>query len=215
MIDFYSRLDQVPWVFVDLETSGVDPSRCRVIELAAARYEGNGATGRRLVGSLNVLINPQIPIDDYSDFHRRQGITNALLKQASPWSFYAGALAQLLEGAVFIAHNAQFDVRFLRLEQGRACLPNPIQATLCTLELAKRVLGKTGVGHSLGALKDLYSLKANGQLHRAWHDIEVTFQLFTEYLASRLFDAEMNVYDAVHYSRTCQLSPGLALLGDD
>lgn len=73
---------------------------------------------------------------------RIHGISDAELRGAPRWADVHERLRRALDGAVLVAHNADFDVGFLEAEAERAGLPSPISGpVLCTLTLARRVYG--------------------------------------------------------------------------
>ena len=75
--------------------------------------------------------------------------------------------------SILMAHNAPFDVRFIRAEVERAAQPMPGNAVLDALKLF-RVWYPEASSHRIGALADLIGLKPDEELHRGDVDAEVT-----------------------------------------
>lgn len=118
-------------VFIDVETTGLDPQRGhRIIEIGAIVMADNC-----LVDEFQSLIrvNRSIP-RHVSKIH---GITNEMLHdQPSPEDVFPN-VKNFISDSVLIAHNAKFDVGFLRSEFNRLnlCINNQ---SICTLELSRR-----------------------------------------------------------------------------
>lgn len=124
-------MDQQRFIAIDVETTGFSPSRGdRVIEVGAAVVEN-----RRIVDEFQSLIyiNKRIP-RSATLIH---GITNAMLDGQPMAEDVYPKLQTLFSGATLIAHNAQFDIRFLRHEFGRLGL-GLNNRYCCTLEMCRK-----------------------------------------------------------------------------
>lgn len=118
-----------PLVFVDIETTGLSSQQGRVIEVAAIRVEKGVITS-----IFDSLVDPETPLPHY--ISSLTGITQASLESAPPFRQIAGELRQLLDGAIFVAHNVRFDYSFLKQEYkrlGETFLPRQ----LCTVRLSR------------------------------------------------------------------------------
>ncbi len=163
----------VPVVVLDTETTGLSPVMGhRIVEIGAIRMEG-----WREVGRLNYLVNPGRPID--AGASRVNGIFDEDVADAPPFSTIAPELQQLLDGALIVAHNAQFDAGFLGLEF--ALLNNELTAHpvrnpwLCTLQLSRRFFyfGRNNLGNVARQLG-----VRTGRAHRALGDAYTTAEIF-------------------------------------
>lgn len=140
-----SRLEDLTYVVFDTETTGLEPGRDEIVQLAALRI----VNGRRPRGEVfETLVDPERPIPPSStDIH---GITEDMIKGA-PTIIEAGRrFHDFARGAVLVAHNAPFDMEFLRRhEHGMGVrFDHPV---LDTLLLSAVVFGRTE-SHSLDAL---------------------------------------------------------------
>ena len=99
----------------DFETTGFSPKRDRVIEVAVVTVT------RGMVGSSwTSLINPGDDVElGATHIH---GIKRDWIRSAPSFAEIAGTLFSLLDGKVLVAHNANFDLGFLRSEMSRAQL---------------------------------------------------------------------------------------------
>src|SRR5690349_8254190 len=128
-----------PVVFVDIETTGGSYRTSRVLEVAAIRYE-NG----EVVKEFSTLINPDTYIP--ASITSLTGITAGDVVDAPRFEDIADELFEIMDGAVFVAHNVRFDYSFLKNEfalSGMSFSPK----LLCTVRLS-RALYVQHKGHS-------------------------------------------------------------------
>ena len=99
----------------DFETTGFSPKRDRLIEVAVVTVT-HGTVGP----SWTSLINPGDDVElGATHIH---GIKRDWIRSAPSFAEIAGTLFSLLDGKVLVAHNANFDLGFLRSEMSRAQL---------------------------------------------------------------------------------------------
>lgn len=159
-------------VAIDVETTGLSPARGdRVIEVGAVAIEGG-----EIVGEFVSLVAAGRPIPHHVS--RIHGITDEMLRgQPRPEEVYP-PLRAFIGGGTLVAHNARFDLAFLRHEFGRLGLGLDNRA-VCTLVMARRRLShladhrlETVARHLLG------SLPGAGRLHRALDDARLTARVW-------------------------------------
>jgi DNA polymerase-3 subunit epsilon len=120
-------------VAVDVETTGLSPQRGhRVIEIGAVRIV-NGA----FTEEFHSLIDCGGSIS--MSAQRIHGITPAMLRGQPPPAAAFAAFRAFIGQALLVAHNAPFDISFLRHEFGRLGWPLP-NRSLCTLQACRRRL---------------------------------------------------------------------------
>lgn len=149
-----------PVVFVDIETTGGSYRNSRVLEVAAIRYENGEVTQE-----FSTLINPESHIP--SSITRLTGIRESDIVDAPVFADIADQLAEVMDGAIFIAHNVRFDYSFLKNEYalvGSSFSPK----LLCTVRLS-RALYYYEKGHSLATLIARYDIPFTSR-HRALDD---------------------------------------------
>lgn len=141
-----AALDRLTYVVFDSETTGLNPRQGdEIVQLAAVRI----VNGRRLEGEVfDTLVNPGRKIPPVStEVH---GITDAMVADAPPVAEVVRRFHKFAEGAVLIAHNAPFDMEFLRRLEGQLGLIFDMPV-LDTVLLSAVVYGQHEV-HSLDAL---------------------------------------------------------------
>jgi len=141
-----ARLDRLTYVVFDSETTGLNPRQGdELVQLAAVRI----VNGRRVEGEVfDTLVNPGRPIPAVStEVH---GITDAMVADAPGVADVVRRFHKFAEGAVLIAHNAPFDMEFLRRVEGQLGVSFDMPV-LDTVLLSAVVYGQHEV-HSLDAL---------------------------------------------------------------
>lgn len=141
-----TALDGLTYVVFDTETTGLLPQQGdEIVQIAAVRI----VNGRRVEGEVfDTLVNPRRSIPPSStEVH---GITEAMVADAPEVDDVLRRFHKFAEGAVLIAHNAPFDMQFLRRREAELGLAfdHPV---LDTVLLSAVVYGQHEV-HSLDAL---------------------------------------------------------------
>jgi DNA polymerase III subunit epsilon len=169
------RLTDLSYAVVDLETTGMSPwSGDRITEVAAVVVREG-----RLIERFSTLINPERPIPPF--ITRLTHISWEMVKDAPRFADICDELLRLIGGHVFVAHNAEFDWRFLRAEVERATGRRIRGPRLCTVKLARRVLPHLP-SRRLDALAFHYGI-ANEARHRALGDAAATAEILLRLLA--------------------------------
>ncbi|UCC48185.1 MAG: 3'-5' exonuclease [Gemmatimonadota bacterium] len=169
-----TSLHDLDFVVVDVESTGGSPARGdRVTEVAAVRV-----CGGQVVDSFESLINPERPIPP--SVTALTNITDEMVAGAPRFADLAEPLQRALEGAVFVAHNAGFDWRFLQAEYARCRRGRLGGERVCTLRLARRLHPELS-RRSLDVLADYYAIAVDSW-HRAGSDARTTAELFIRFL---------------------------------
>ncbi|MEV0003759.1 DEDD exonuclease domain-containing protein [Micromonospora sp. NPDC050980] len=155
------------FVVVDLETTGGAPDGGGITEIGAVKVRG----GEEL-GVLATLVNPGVPIPPFITV--LTGITQAMLLPAPPIEQVLPSFLEFLTDAVLVAHNAPYDVGFLKAACARHGYAWPNPRVLDTAALARRVLTRDEVpNRKLGTLA-AYFRTATRPNHRALDDAKAT-----------------------------------------
>lgn len=162
------------FVAIDVETTGMSPVRGdRVIEVAATIIEGT-----RICDEFSSLICVDCSIHPAAQ--KVHGIDGAMLREAPPPDDVWPRFARFISGAPLLAHNASFDLSFLRHEFSRLgqAFFNPHH---CTLALSRRLLPhlpnhrlETVARHLLGGIPQ------DCRLHRALDDARLVALVWLE-----------------------------------
>jgi len=163
-------LRETTFVVVDLETTGGRPSgdgHDAITEIGAVKVRGGA-----VLGELATLVDPGRSIPP--QIVALTGITTAMVCDAPTIDSVLPAFLEFARGAVLVAHNAGFDIGFLRAAAERAQIPWPRPPVLCTVRLARRVLTRDEAPSvRLAALARLFGA-ATTPNHRALEDARAT-----------------------------------------
>lgn len=162
-------LENVRFAVVDLEATGSNPDRDQVIEVGVVMIEG-----LEIVERFSTLVQPEVRIPDW--IQRLTGIDEAKVQDAPRFHQIAPALEEMLEGSVFVAHNVDFDERFLRTKMEFCGLAPEPWPSLCTVRLSRRVL-RGLQSYRLNALSDRLGIELQRH-HRAVEDAEAAARIF-------------------------------------
>lgn len=166
---------------VDVETTGGSALHDRIIELGIQRVERG-----RLTATYSTFVNPERRIPPM--ISQLTGITDADVEDAPTFSRIRRDVRQLLDGTVFVAHNARFDYGFVRGEFER--LEEPFSARcLCTVRLS-RLLYPRFRHHSLSHLIERFGFACERR-HRALDDAQVVWA-FLRHAREQLGEARVD-----------------------
>lgn len=118
------------YAVVDVETTGLRPATDRIVEIAIVALDDGGETQ----WSWTTLINPQ---RDVGPTHIH-GIRAGDIQGAPTFGDFAGRIAQLLQGRMIVAHNAEFDISHIRGSFVRAGVADLVLPHVCTMEESRR-----------------------------------------------------------------------------
>lgn len=170
-------------IYYDTETSGLNSSLDRIIELAAFDPVNNT--------TFNELINPQIPIPPATTAIHH--ITDEMVKDADTFEIVGQKFIEFCSGdVVLIAHNNDaFDFPFLTAEFNRAGLPTPTWPCIDSLKWARKYRSDLP-RHNLQYLREIYGIESN-QAHRALNDVVVMHKVFSLMIDDLSFETVLDL----------------------
>ena len=165
------------FVAFDTETTGFSPKNDRLIEIAAVKFRGNG----EILAVTNWLINPGVSVPFYAT--EVNGITTEMVTDAPVFAAVWPEFAAFCKDSILLAHNAPFDIGFLRAELERAGIQPPALPIGDTLPLFRRWFPQAK-SHSLESLS--LALGVQGETyHRAEADSFHLINIFSAGMKSR------------------------------
>lgn len=166
-------LNKIKFACLDTETTGLSPETGgKICEIAVSVSQGG-----RVVDEFSTLLNPQMPISP--EVIAIHGITNEMVKDAPTFADVMPKILGLLDNAVIVAHNADFDVSFLRAEFAACGMRFPPYPVVDTLKLARKS-GKFE-RNRLGLIAEELGISCQGW-HRAMADTKMAEQIFYYFL---------------------------------
>lgn len=169
------HLSEVPFLVVDVETTGPSGRDNRITEIACVVVRDG-----EIIEEFSSLVNPRQHIS--SDITRVTGITDAMVFSAPETDAVMRRLRPLFSQpyAVFVAHNVAFDWSFVSHSFQRSKLPDVDIPRLCTYKISKRLFPKRAK-LNLGALSSYFDITIKNR-HRAHGDAFATAQVLIRML---------------------------------
>ena len=159
-----ARKQYTEFVVIDFETTGLNPTSDKIIEIGAVKI-CNGS----ITDSFSTLVNPKRSIPAAAT--RVNGITDQMIKDAPQIESVLPQLIQFIGDKVIVAHNAPFDMKFL-LVNAFDCgieIKNPV---IDTLSLSRKMFTDIA-NHKLGTVARHLCVNMD-QAHRSLCDVTVT-----------------------------------------
>jgi DNA polymerase III subunit epsilon len=176
-----TNLAQTTFVVVDLETTGgthtATSGRCDAItEIGAVKVRGG-----EVLAEFATLVDPGRDIPP--QIVQLTGITSTMVCDAPKIDVVLPMFFEFARGAVLVAHNAGFDVGFLKAAARRCDIVWPRPPVLCTVRLARRVLSREEAPSvRLAALAKLFAVTTQ-PTHRALDDARATVDVLHALIA--------------------------------
>ena len=169
-------IDDLCFVVFDTETTGLLPHKDEIVQIGAVRM----LRGRIIEGEvLNTLVDPGMPIPPAST--RVHGVSDAMVQDAPDIRDAGRSFHHFARDAVIVAHNAPFDMAFLRRHAKRmdVAWDHPILDTV----LLSAVLFGASETHTLDALCDRLDVTIPAVLrHTALGDAQATAEVLAKML---------------------------------
>ena len=163
---------QDTFVVFDIETTGFSPVNNRIIEIGAVKVEQGS-----IVDRFSTFVNPQVPIP-----FRIEQLTNINDEMVVDAPTIEQVLPEFLEfcgDAVMVAHNAEFDMSFIRENAKRQQIQKEF-TYVDTMGIA-RLLLPGQAKHTLDAVAKTLKISLENH-HRAVDDAECTAEIFTKFI---------------------------------
>lgn len=165
--DLGTPLVDVTFVVLDLETTGGAPAAENITEIGAVKVRGG-----EVLGEFQTLVRPGAPIPGFVSV--LTGISNAMVATAPRIAEVLPGFLEFLGDAVVVAHNAPYDVSFLKAACAALDRPWPKPFVVDTAHLARQLVTKDEApNRKLSSLAALFSTSTTPD-HRALHDARAT-----------------------------------------
>ena len=188
-----TALSDTTFVIVDLETTGASPNKgAAITEIGAVKVR----SGEHL-GNFESFVNPLSPIPEY--ITQMTGITDLMLAKAPVIDEILPAFLEFAgqhNEVIIVAHNAPFDLSFLKSAAKELDITWPKYKTLDTVTIARQVLTKEEVPNcKLQTLAAYFGTKAQPN-HRALDDALATTEILHA-LLERLGSFDVNTVESL------------------
>lgn len=180
-----------PLVFLDIETTGLGPPAARITEIGALRVENY-----KVVSTFKQLVNPEVKLPSF--ITRLTGISDDMLWDSPTFRGIADDLEVFLDGALFIAHNVNFDYGFIKSEFERIGYKFNMDRA-CSVRLSKKLYPEHR-SHALDRLIERMNIDVSNR-HRAYDDAEVLWKFFDAEQQKRGIEIFKTLTDITSFAR--------------
>ena len=161
------ELRELTFVVVDLETTGGSPASCDITEIGAVKVRGG-----EILGEFQTLVRPPGAIPPFISV--LTGITDSMVATSPRPAAALPAFLEFARGCVLVAHNAPFDLGFLRAGCERLGVPWPAFESVDTALLARRVLTRDETPNCKLSTLAMFFRASEPPCHRALADARAT-----------------------------------------
>lgn len=164
--------DSEIFVAIDVETTGLSPIANELIEVSAIKYSGS-----KKIDTFSTLIKPTVSIPYY--ITKITGITNEMVKKAPVVDDIMDDLVEFVGNSPIVAHNAQFDYKFIQNYSNNSFSDNEV---IDTVSISRNLYPKLE-NHKLGTIAKHIGITEDG-FHRAEFDCECCAKIYIQYIKS-------------------------------
>lgn len=166
----YNKTNELPkdFVVVDVETTGLYPIDCEIIQISAIKY-----INLQKADQFNAYVRPSVKIPE--EITTLTGISDRTVANAPDFNQIATPFIDFIGDHTLVAHNSDFDMSFIQTQlyyYRNITMENKV---VDTLSLSKKYM-KGLMNHKLCTIKDAFGIDL--QMHNSLNDCIVTAQLY-------------------------------------
>lgn len=176
------------YVIFDIETTGLSPVLDTIIEIGAVKIKN-----RKMIDKYSTFVNPKIPIP--FEIQKLTGISDSDVENARPLDEVLPEFIEFCEDAVMVAHNASFDVGFIK-EKSRSLLKREFRHTVVDTVGLSRALLQSLSKFTLDHVAKVLQLP-NFNHHRAVDDADACANIFLS-LINRLESRDIKTLNQIN-----------------
>jgi len=165
------ELDNIPYIIIDIETTGLYPEKSEIIEIGAIKTDGTKA-----VDVFTTLIEPEAEIP--KEIETLTGISQEMTLGKPRAKQALSELLSFIKNDVLVAHNSDFDIPFIKHHLQKQLKKDINNKVLCTMKIARAVV--PGIkNYKLHTLAEHLGVPVMNR-HRAMGDAETTYHVWTK-----------------------------------
>ena len=183
-------------VVFDIETTGLSVLNCKITEIGAVKIKGG-----KVLERFNTFVNPEVPIPE--EIVGLTGITDEMVADAPLFPEAIASFLSFVGEDMLVAHNANFDIGFIRHFAEQAGLPFT-NTYMDTLALS-RFLNSDLKSHKLDVLAKYYELGEFNH-HRACDDAEMLAHILFA-MIKKMSESDMRGFEDLHNEMLAKADP--------
>ena len=156
------------YTVVDIETTGLSPSRDEIIEISALKIRSG-----KIYNEFSQLIKPKAKIGPF--ITHLTGITNEMVISAPKIEEVLPDFINFVSNDIILGHNVKFDLNFIRTNLENYCFNPLLNQSIDTMILGRKYCKLKS--HSLKNLAIHYNVSIEGH-HRALNDCLITHNIY-------------------------------------
>ncbi len=157
------------YVLVDIETTGLSPTKDEIIEIGAIKVQNN-----KIIETYNELININRKLPSF--ITKLTGITDDMIKNGRMPTLVLKEFVDFTQNNIIIGHNVNFDLGFLINKCRKYLNYNLDNDYIDTMFLARRLVPDS-INYKLGTLAKYFNVSYEGA-HRGLKDVQITFEVY-------------------------------------
>ncbi|NQT29230.1 MAG: hypothetical protein HQ596_01530 [Candidatus Saganbacteria bacterium] len=166
-------IDNLECVILDVETTGLYPTEHELTEIAGIKIKGT-----EIINIFSSLIKPHHPIPQ--KITELTGIDDEMVRDFPPAEIILPKFVEFIEDSILIAHNAEFDLSFIKYHLKKLANQELNNSIVCTVKIARYLL--PGIeNHKLHSVGKHFDLPIQNR-HRAMGDCELTFGIWQKFI---------------------------------
>lgn len=182
-----TSIQKITFVAFDFETTGLYPQQDDIIEFGAVKFNTQDGP----IAEFRTFVDPKRPVP--KEASEISGITSEMLIGEPLLSLVLPQFKDFIDGTVLVAHNAGFDLSFLRAALAKLDFGDIDNFVIDTQQLAKKAFpGQKSYG--LQNLATYLQFPPN-QAHRALDDAHMCMKLFTSCASTLSFMGEITLHE--------------------
>lgn len=166
-------LKDLEYVILDIETTGLEPTQAEITEIGALKV-----IGKEVKDIYSSLIKPKQSIS--AEITKLTGIDDEMVKDFPPAEQILPKFLDFIGDAILIAHNAAFDLPFIKYHTKQLLNKEFNNQVACTLKTSRFLLPQLP-NHKLHTVAEHFKLKVVNR-HRAMGDVELTYQIWLNFM---------------------------------
>ena len=174
------------YVVFDLETTGLNSHEHEIIEIGAIKMQGT-----RIIDKFSEFVKPKMRVSE--KIKNLTNINDGMLENASPIEDVLPKFMEFSKDATMVAHNAKFDMSFIRRDCKRILGIDYEPAVIDTLQMARDLLPEYK-SYGLGPLTKKLGVALESH-HRAVDDSQATAGMFKIFLEKYLDNGAKTLAD--------------------
>ncbi len=156
------------YTVIDIETTGLSPQKCEIIEISALRVRDD-----KIVKSFSSLVKPSVPISSF--ITRLTGISMSMVESAPSIKYVLSEFLEFVGNDCILGHNVNFDINFIYDNLQKYYDEEFSNDFVDTMRLSRKYCDIKS--HNLKSLAKYYNVSIAGH-HRALVDCEITYNVY-------------------------------------